>query len=438
MEESDKRGPTGGTDRDSPPLVAGMVCSAGGVLALERFFSAVPEKCAMAFIVVSHLDGSGKSDIEGALKQRTRLPVAAAEDGMVIQGGRVYIRPPERDLTLETGRIRLRPQEETTVEGPNDLFLRSLARDAGDHAVGIVLSGLGRDGTQGIKAIKGAGGIVMVQSPESSGSSEMEEDAVDTGLADFILSPQKMVEELISYCKDVESRRTDQDKPETPDEDQDALESLFAKLKDYSGIDFSSYDTRTALKRLRTRMAVAGVDKLVEYVDRLGEDESERERLFRTLLHAFPEGHPELADVSRLNENAMDLQTLNAELKGNIEELTRRSEELRNLLESIGIPVLLLDRNRRIRRFTRNCGRLLNLVRTDINRPVDEVDFPDKMGAVISDVGKVIAGEPVADRSFRMGGGRRHLVRVLPHRNLEGRIEGAVLTFVDIEEVLEN
>jgi two-component system CheB/CheR fusion protein len=137
------------------PLIAGVGASAGGVEALEAFFSGMPADTGIAFIVVTHLDPKRESMLAEIIARRTAMPVATASDGDEVEAQRVYVAPPSATLTIEGGRLRLRPAEHREP-APIDIFFASLAEDQQDRAIGVVLSGAG-DGTLGITAIKAHG-----------------------------------------------------------------------------------------------------------------------------------------------------------------------------------------------------------------------------------------------------------------------------------------
>ena len=142
--------------------IAGIGASAGGVEALEAFFKAVPHDNGIAFVVFTHLDPNRESMLAGILGRATQMPVVNARDGEPAEAKHVYVLPPGAILTIREGRLRLRPTSSVDRERtPIDLFFSSLAEDQGEHAIGIVLSGGGTDGTLGLKAIKEKGGLTM-------------------------------------------------------------------------------------------------------------------------------------------------------------------------------------------------------------------------------------------------------------------------------------
>ncbi|WP_246275947.1 chemotaxis protein CheB [Methanolobus zinderi] len=149
--------------------VVGIGASAGGLDALEKFFSAVPTDTdiGMAFAVVQHLAPDHKSLLSEIIERYTSMEVSQVKDGMAVESNHVYIIPPNRDMIITNGILHLmEPAQPRGYRSPIDIFFRSLASDQKEMAIGIVLSGTGSDGEQGVRAIKGEGGLVMVQNPE--------------------------------------------------------------------------------------------------------------------------------------------------------------------------------------------------------------------------------------------------------------------------------
>jgi two-component system CheB/CheR fusion protein len=179
-----------GTTSSSPIYYVGVGASAGGLEALEAFFSHMAADSGMAFIVIQHLSPDYKSMMVELLSKRTAMPVQRAEEGMRVEANSVYLIPPKKNLSIFHGKLLLSESDRSRgLNLPIDVFLRSLADDQADKAIGIILSGTGSDGVRGIRAIKEAGGMVMVQSEESARFDGMPRSAISTGLTDCILPP---------------------------------------------------------------------------------------------------------------------------------------------------------------------------------------------------------------------------------------------------------
>ena len=186
---------------DGFPIV-GIGASAGGLAAFEAFFSGMPADIdpGMAFVLVQHLAPDHKSILTELIQRYTRMQVFEVEDGMVVQPNCAYIIPPNRDMAFLNGALQLlEPGMPRGQRLPIDFFFRSLAQDQRERAICVVLSGTGSDGTQGVRAIKGEGGMVMAQSPESTEYDGMPRSAIATGLVDYELPPAEMPAQLMAY-----------------------------------------------------------------------------------------------------------------------------------------------------------------------------------------------------------------------------------------------
>jgi two-component system CheB/CheR fusion protein len=266
--------------------VVGIGASAGGLAAIEAFFAAVPPntECRMAFVVVQHLDPDHKSILIDLVKQYTKMRVYKVEDGMEVQPNCAYIIPPNHDMAFLRGKLHLlEPSAPRGMRLPIDFFFRSLAQDQHERAICIVLSGTGTDGTLGLKAIKGEGGMAMVQAPETAAYDGMPRSAIATGLVDYILPPDKMPEQLIAYAQHAFGHRPKPSAAPTPSAG-DILQKVFILLRAQTGHDFSQYKQSTIHRRIERRMAVAQIDRLEDYVRYLRESPQEVEMLFRELL----------------------------------------------------------------------------------------------------------------------------------------------------------
>jgi two-component system CheB/CheR fusion protein len=173
--------------------VVGIGASAGGLEAMSRLFDAEPALHGMALLIVQHLDPKAESHLVDLLSRRTSLTVQSAQDGLEIQPDHVYVCVPNRDLVVEDGRLRLLdPDAERSQRRPIDRLFESLAAAYGDLAVAVILSGAASDGSRGISAIKSAGGVVIVQDPETAEFDGMPRSAVNTALADLVLPVEKI------------------------------------------------------------------------------------------------------------------------------------------------------------------------------------------------------------------------------------------------------
>ncbi|MDR3602956.1 MAG: chemotaxis protein CheB [Desulfosporosinus sp.] len=270
---------------ESFPIV-GIGASAGGLAAFEAFFTGLPADTdpGMAFVLVQHLAPDHKSILTDLIRRYTKMQVFEVEDGMAVRPNCVYIIPPNYDMAFLNGTLQL--LEPTLPRGqrlPIDFFFRSLAQDQRERAIGIVLSGTGSDGTLGVRAIKGEGGMVMAQKPDLAEYDGMPRSAIATGLVDYELPPAEMPAQLLAY---VARAFGNLPRPNTASEPQteNALKKIFILLRSQTGHDFSQYKQSTVRRRIARRMAVHLIDTIDRYVKYLQQAPAEVEALFNDLL----------------------------------------------------------------------------------------------------------------------------------------------------------
>ena len=266
--------------------IIGIGASAGGLAAFEAFFTAMPADTdsGMAFVLIQHLAPDHKSILAELIRRYARMQVFEAEDGMEVLPNHVYIIPPNRDMAILNGMLQLlEPSAPRGQRLPIDFFFRSLAADQHEHAIGIVLSGTGSDGTWGVRAIKDEGGMVMSQTPESTEYDGMPRSVIATGLADYVLPPAEMPSRLIEYATRAMDNFCRSAAPIVP-QTEDALKKIFVLLRARTGQDFSLYKPNTINRRVARRMAVHQVDSMDEYVRYLQQTPAEADFLFKDLL----------------------------------------------------------------------------------------------------------------------------------------------------------
>jgi two-component system CheB/CheR fusion protein len=266
--------------------IVGVGASAGGLAAFEAFFSGMPSETdpGMAFVLVQHLAPDHKSILSELVRRYTRMQVFEVEDGMTISPNCAYIIPPNRDMAFLDGTLHLlEPSVPRGHRLPIDFFFRSLAQDQHERAICIVLSGTGSDGTLGVRAIKGEGGMVMAQNPESTEYDGMPRSAIATGLVDYVLPPAEMPPQLIAYVAHAFGRTPRPVSLPAP-KAGDAMTKVFILLRAQTGHDFSQYKQSTINRRVERRMAVHQIERLSEYVRHLQQTPAEVEALFRDLL----------------------------------------------------------------------------------------------------------------------------------------------------------
>jgi len=266
-----------------PTHYVGIGASAGGLEAIESFFTSMPSDSHLAFIVVQHLSPDYKSLMVELLSKKTAMPVHRAEDGMLVMPDNVYLIPPKKNLTIFHGKLLLSEQDHSRgINLPIDVFLRSLAEDQAEKAVAIILSGTGSDGMRGVRTVKESGGIVMVQSEESAKFDGMPRSAISTGLADFILPPDKMPGQLLAFA--THPYITDTERSETLLSDEDGLTRIFAMLRERCKIDFTYYKPSTVTRRIERRMSINQTDTIKDYLAFMINYPGEVVALYRELL----------------------------------------------------------------------------------------------------------------------------------------------------------
>ena len=263
--------------------IVGLGASAGGLEAFEQFFSQMPPKSGLAFVLVSHLDPGHVSILTEILQRSTAMPVLEAEDQMLVVPDTVYVIPPNRDMAIFRGALQLSvPEEPRGQRMPIDAFLRSLAEDQGERAVGIVLSGTGTDGSLGLRAILGAGGVTLVQEPGTAKYDGMPSSAIKAGYATHVLQVEKMPAALIAGVrKHVVHPDAHLSSTQVPPGGMNRLLSL---LRTATGHDFSLYKKSTIGRRIERRMAQHELTDVEVYSRYLKEHPAEAQALVKELL----------------------------------------------------------------------------------------------------------------------------------------------------------
>ncbi len=264
--------------------VIGIGASAGGLQALESFFSKIPSQNDIAYVVIQHLDPHHESMMESLLSKHTALPINVIEEGMAIAPNEIYLNPPNKNVAIVHGQFRL-----SEIDDANkgffriDHFFRSLAEDQRENAICIVLSGTGSDGTMGLREVKSAGGMTIVQDEAQAGYEGMPQSAISTGMVDAVLSTEQMANEISqylshSYMEDSGIVNLNLDKY------QKNLQELFHILRNRSGHDFSGYKVNTIYRRIERRMALHQINKLPDYLQFIKQHKGEIDLLFKDLL----------------------------------------------------------------------------------------------------------------------------------------------------------
>lgn len=266
------------------PIVA-LGASAGGLEAFESFFNAMPSDSGCAFIIISHLDPTHTSLLPDLLQRKTPMPVIHIIDGTVVEPNHVYVIPPNKNLSILNGVLQL--MEFTRSRGMNlpiDSFFRSLAKDQGSNAICIVLSGTGTDGTLGLKEVKAEMGMVMAQTEDSAKYNGMPRSAINTGLVDYILPPDKMPEQLKKYNQYAYKNQKSIVQNSAGVEDPNILQKIFIILRRQTDHDFSRYKKNTIYRRIERRMNMHQIDDMADYLRYLQDSPKEVNILFKEFL----------------------------------------------------------------------------------------------------------------------------------------------------------
>ena len=271
--------------RPKDPLfpIVGIGASAGGLEALEIFLSHVPPGSGLAFVIVQHLDPTHQGIMPELLQRVTAMKVFQVKDRMKVEANCVYVIPPNKDLSILHGILYLfAPVAPRGLRLPIDFFFRALAEDRQQGSIGVILSGMGSDGTLGLKAIKEKAGVVLVQEPASAKFDSMPRSVIGAGLADIVAPVEELPGKIIAYLRHALIIA----KTEFPleEKDQSALEKVLILLRAKSGHDFSLYKKNTVYRRIERRMSIHQISRIAGYVRYLQENPQEAEILFKELL----------------------------------------------------------------------------------------------------------------------------------------------------------
>jgi len=260
--------------------IVGLGASAGGFEALKQFFEQVPAASGLAYVVVQHLDPTHKAMLAELLQRITAIPVCEAAEAMVVRPDAVYVIPPNREITVADGRLHLAPQlEPRGLRLPIDVLFSSLARDRGAGAIGVVLSGMGSDGTLGLQAIRSQGGLALVQDPASAQFDSMPRSAIAAECADIVVAPARMPERILQVLAARAGQGTGADVAGS-----ESISGVLQRLRAHSKHDLSLYKSSTLRRRIERRMGVHGLPSLASYEEYLSRNPQELDLLFKEML----------------------------------------------------------------------------------------------------------------------------------------------------------
>lgn len=265
--------------------IVGIGASAGGLAPLEAFLAAVPTHSDMAYVVVQHLDPTHKALLSELLQRATSMPVHEAQQNMRIRPDCVYVIPPNTELRVANGLLHLNtPAEPRGLRLPINVLFSSLAGALGERAIGVVLSGMGSDGTLGLQAIKAVGGFALVQQPDSAQFDAMPTSAIDANCADIIAPAAALPERIMAYVSQVPAPAVADDESAEKPLEAAPLQRIFTLLQQRTRHDFSLYKPSTLHRRIERRMVIHQLETLASYADFLKNNAHETDLLFKELL----------------------------------------------------------------------------------------------------------------------------------------------------------
>ena len=263
--------------------IVGIGASAGGLEAIEQFLRHLPAESGMAVVIVQHLDPTHKGMMVELLQRATPLKVVQVKDRLRVEPDHVYVIPPNQDMSILHGVLHLlAPAAPRGLRLPIDFFFRSLADDQRDGSIGVILSGMGSDGTLGLRAIKEHAGVVFVQEPASAKFDGMPRSAIDAGLADVVAPAEELAGKIAAYLAHAPMVKV-RDQP-IGGKTQSAIEKVCVILRSQTGHDFSLYKRSTVYRRIDRRMGLHQIDNIADYVRLLRESPQETQLLFNELL----------------------------------------------------------------------------------------------------------------------------------------------------------
>ena len=276
-------------ERSKVPLVIGIGASAGGLEALQQLFDFMPSHSGLSFVVIQHLSPDYKSLMADILGKHTQMSVHQAENMMTIHPDTVYLIPPKKYMTISNNQLILSDYASSTLNHPIDVFFSSLAEERKEHSIVVVLSGTGSDGTNGVKSVKEHGGLVIAQAPETAKFDGMPRSVINTGLADFVLSPEEIAEEILNFSTTPALLRGKPGDAHSQEDDElfseeETLSHIYTILKNASGIDFTYYKRSTILRRIERRMLVTHTKTLSDFAHLLGDSSDEVNILVKEIL----------------------------------------------------------------------------------------------------------------------------------------------------------
>jgi len=268
--------------QDDSFYVVGIGASAGGLDAVQQLFNSIPNNTGIAFIIIQHLSPDFKSLMPELLAKYTSMKIYTAEEGQIIHPNCIYLNQRNKNIGINNNRFVLldkAPKDHLNL--PIDILFHMLGESYKDKAIGVILSGTGSDGSRGIKTIKEAGGIILVQDPETAQFNGMPISAISTNLSDFILSPSKIAEKIIKFTG---TRLSLENQNVLISENEKAFQLILGEIQKFSGVNFKRYKINTLLRRIEKRMSLHNFEILEEYYEFIKKTNSEKEAIAQEFL----------------------------------------------------------------------------------------------------------------------------------------------------------
>ncbi|MDR3666110.1 MAG: CheR family methyltransferase [Ignavibacteriaceae bacterium] len=376
-------------------FVAGIGASAGGVEAFIKMVREIPINSGIAYVLIQHLDPTHKSHLIEIIARETKLPVMEVTEGMHVTSDRIFVIPSSKDIKLLNGKFKLSSRSaQTGLHLPIDSFFKSIAENYAEHSIGVVLSGTGADGSEGLKFIKEADGITFVQDPKTCKYDGMPINAIATLDIDYVLPPERIAEEIIKISKNslqIENvgHSIDEALPSSG-----SIEKLFNSLRLFSGTDFSGYKPSTIKRRISRRMFINKIENLDEYIEYLKNNTNEVKSLYNDLL----------ITVTGFFRDAKIFDTLRKNIFPEFMKEEQEEMQIRIWVpgcstgeEAYSIAITLLE-------FLESKKRkyLIKIFATDINELVIE---KARMGIYTSAIEESVSPERLKNYFYKMSGG---------------------------------
>jgi two-component system CheB/CheR fusion protein len=291
-------------------LIAAIGASAGGIEAFTELVSSLRPDSGMAFVLIQHLDPKHHSLLTELLSKKTSMTVKEVTDGMTLEADHVYVIPPNANMSISSRTLKLGPRTESRgVHMSVDNFMRSLAEQHGNRAIGVILSGSGSDGTSGLAEIQAQGGVTFAQDEASAKYDAMPRSAIAAGNVDYVLPPKGIARELARIARHpYVTRAGSRESTDIVPAESTGLNTIFQLLRRSTGVDFTHYRQTTILRRMQRRMVVHKIDKLEDYVRHVQTHPAEIKALYQDML----------INVTSFFRNPKVFDAFKAEVYGNI------------------------------------------------------------------------------------------------------------------------